>query len=436
MMRSRMVKTVLWCLLIWLSCTRHVHAYETGGVTKAILSNGVTILVRREPEAKVAAIEIFVRMRASDENEANTGIGQLLAVSIFAGTETYSAVRLARLVNQVGGNFHAVWQWNYMELYAVTLPDTCEETISLLADALRNSKLDPKAVDFSRSAILKEVQRQQDDPFNSAYASVRRLVQRGTRYDRPYLGDADKLRAISPRQLKEFHHRILSSDRIVISVVGDVDPRRVARKVEVCFGNMSRLGSTSEETPEPDPRAGAAIVQRAGSSTYVMLGFPAPGVENPDYPAMCLANVLLGGNKSSLLFRKLREERGLGYQVGSLYPALRGESHLAAYVGLDSTRATPEALEAVQAAITEQVNVLRSGDFTDQDLERAKRFLVGKHALKHERTRDRAFYLGWHEAIGLGYQYDFQYADKIKAVTKGDVVHTCSRFFDSTGGSH
>jgi zinc protease len=167
-----------------------------------------------------------------------------------------------------------------------------------------------------------------------------------------------------------------------------------------------------------------------------MLGFPAPGVENPDYPAMCLANVLLGGNKSSLLFRKLREERGLGYQVGSLYPALRGESHLAAYVGLDSTRATPEALEAVQAAITEQVNVLRSGDFTDQDLERAKRFLVGKHALKHERTRDRAFYLGWHEAIGLGYQYDFQYADKIKAVTKGDVVHTCSRFFDSTGGSH
>jgi predicted Zn-dependent peptidase len=228
-----MVKTVLWCLLIWLSCMRHVHAYETGGVTKAILSNGVTILVRREPEAKVAAIEIFVRMRASDENEANTGIGQLLAVSIFAGTETYSAVRLARLVNQVGGNFHAVWQWNYMELYAVTLPDTCEETISLLADALRNSKLDPNAVDFSRSAILKEVQRQQDDPFNQAYASVRRLVQRGTRYDRPYLGDADKLRAISPRQLKEFHHRILSSDRIVISVVGDVDPRRVARKVEV-----------------------------------------------------------------------------------------------------------------------------------------------------------------------------------------------------------
>jgi len=403
-------------------------AYETGGVVKTILSNGLTILVRPEPEARVAAVEIFVRVGAADENASNAGIGQLLAGSILAGTETRSTVKLARLVSEVGGNFHAVWQWNYLEVYAVTVPEMCEETISLLADSIRNSKLDTPAVEYSRSAILKGAKRQEGDPFSCAYAALRRRVHRGSVYDRPYLGDPEKVKILSRQQLKEFYERNFSADRIVVSVVGNVDARRVTRKIEVCFGNMARGTARSIGTETLPAGTGEITIEKPGSATYITLGYPAPGVEDPDYPAMCVANVLLGGSKSSLLFRNLREERGLGYHVGSLYPALRGQSHIAAYLGMDSSRATPATLSAVRTAMVEQVGILRAGGFADNDLERAKRFLIGKHALRHERTRDRAHYLGWYEAMGLGYQYDFQYANKIKRVTREDVERVCDWF--------
>jgi len=404
-------------------------AYETGGVVKTILSNGVTILVRPEPGASVAAIEIFMRLGAHDENESNAGIGHLLAGSILAGTETRSAVKLARLVSEVGGNFHAAWQWNYLEVYAVTLPEMCEETISLLADSVRNSKLDEAAVEYSRSATLRECRRQEEDPFNSAYTAVRRLVHHGTPYDRPYLGDPDAVSTISRQQLKEFYERDLAPERIVVSIVGNVDPAQVTRKVEVCFGNMVRRSTQPLKAEESMPRGtGELTIHKAGPAAYVMLGYPAAGVEDADYPAMCVANVLLGGNKSSLLFANLREERGVGYQVGSLYPALRGGSHIVAYLGMDSARATPDTVALVRDLMLEQVGLLRSGRFADDDLERAKRFLIGHHARRHERARDRAFHLGWHEAMGLGYQYDFQYADKIKLVTRGDVDRVCARF--------
>jgi predicted Zn-dependent peptidase len=146
---------------------------------------------------------------------------------------------------------------------------------------------------------------------------------------------------------------------------------------------------------------------------------------------MCVANVMLGGNKSSLMFRNLREQRGLAYRIGSTYPVLRDGSHIAGYLGMDSARATPDALNAARDGILEQVQTLRSGAFTDDDLERAKGYLMGNHALQHQRVRDRAFLLGRFEALGLGYQYDFRFPDKVKEVTRERLLDLLTRYLKS-----
>lgn len=429
MTSRRSFLTALISLLLVGVLTQANAAYQTGGVAKTILSNGVTVLMRKEPEAKFVAIEVFLRIGAEDESPTDAGIGQLLAGTILSGTETRSALKLSRLISEVGGNFHAVWQPNYLEIHAVTVPDMADETVSLLADSIMNSTLEPEAIEYSRKAILKEADRQADDPFTVAYNAVRHLVQRGTPYDRPYLGDTARVKAITRDQLKVFYDRNLSSDRLVISVVGNMDMTEVGKKIETCFGNMPRQRSERSAPTVPTASGGQSDVEKSVPSAYVMLGYPAPGVESPDYPAMCVANVLLGANKSSLLFRNVRERLGLGYQIGSLYPDLRGSGYVVAYLGLDSARATPDVLESARKAMLEQVDTLCAGRFTDEDIEYAKRYLIGNHALEHERTRDRAFHLGRYETIGLGYQYDFLYADKIKQVTREQVQTACVQYF-------
>lgn len=416
--------------LVFLFARPAQAAYETGGVVKTFLSNGVTVLMRKEPDAKIVAIEIFVRIGAADEDASNAGIGQLVAGSILAGTETRSAAKLARLTSEVGGNFHAVWQPNYLEIYAVTLPDMADDAVSLLADSVQNSKFDQSAVDYARAAIAKESKRQADDAFTSAYGALRRLVQHGSVYDRPYLGDPETLKGVTREQLKAFYERNLSADRVVISVVGNVDFEKVSRKIEVCFGRMPRIPARpAKETASVSGRE--VRIERPGPEAYLMVGYPAPGVESPDYAAMCVANVLLGGNKSSLMFRNLREQRGLAYRIGSTYPVLRGGSHVAAYLGMDSARAAPDALNVARDGILEQVQTLRSGAFTDDDLERAKRYLMGNHALQHQRVRDRALLLGRFEVLGLGYQHDFRFPDRVREVTREKLLDVCTRYLNS-----
>lgn len=424
----RILLTILIIALAHLAVPS-MAAYETGGVIKTIMSNGVTLLVYPEPESSVVAIEIFARVGAQDEDRSDMGIGHLLAGSILSGTEGRAPLKLSRLVSEVGGNFRAIWQWNYVEVYAVTAPSVWSETLGLLADSIQESTLDQRAVDFSRASIVRQNSQQDNDLFNTAYTALRRIIHRGTPYDRAYLGDPSAVTGIAQQRLKDFYAANFTSDRIVISVAGNVDPMQVQRRTEGRFGNMQR----SRLKPVPDKRYegsfGEVLLQRPGAATYVMLGYPAAGVDDPDYPAMCVANVILGGNKSSLLFSRLREGLGLGYQVGSLYPALRGGSHIAAYLGIDSSRANQNVLDTVRKTMEQQFDVLRTGLFSDDDLQRAKRYLIGSHALKHERTRDRAFNLGWHEAIGLGYQYDFLYGSKINAVAHDDVKRVCAKYF-------
>ena len=98
-----MKKALLIICLILAVCHPGWCSYDTGGVVRMMLSNGVTVLVKQEPESSIAAVEILVRVGAQDERFTNVGIGQLLAGSILAGSKTHSNFRLARLAAEAGG---------------------------------------------------------------------------------------------------------------------------------------------------------------------------------------------------------------------------------------------------------------------------------------------------------------------------------------------
>jgi predicted Zn-dependent peptidase len=409
---------------------------RNGGVEKTILSNGLTLLVKREPEARTAAIEVFIRVGAKQETDSTAGIGHLLAGTLLTGTEGRSPRRLAELVSQVGGNFRCVWQSDYIEINAVTLPLMCDEAIGLLSESVRRPSFDPEAIERARKAILRQTRLLEDSQYGTGYDSLVAQVHRGGPYGRPYLGDPDAVSAITRPQLEAFYRKYVVPNNIVIAVVGNVDPMRISRKVESSFGGMeyaplSRTGPPAS-TPNDAPPEETPDEPEQTAASYVMIGYPAPSAVEKDYPAACIANVLLGGNKSSLMFTRLREEQGIGYQVGSIYPLLRESGHVAAFVGMDSSRGGPEVTQQVKDAVLGLASSLADGKFSDEDVERAKKYLIGSHALKHERTKDRAYYLGLYEAVGLSYRYDIEYPDVVRSVTRADVERVCREIFSRT----
>lgn len=419
-MNRVMVATSCMVFLFSLNATR-------ASVTKTILSNGLTLIVKSEPSSQIVAIEVFVRAGAEYEDEANEGIGHVLAGSILGGTKSRSPRQYARLFSEVGGSFQATWQWDYLEIYGVTLPELCGDAITLLADSIQQSAFRTDVVEYAKSAILSQARVVEADSFGAAYTELRKAFYPPGFYSRSFLGNPEVIKSLDSRALQAFCEKYFKPDRIVISIAGKVNPDEVSLKVSKLFGNMRYEPTKGARVQEPPGRA-VSMAKTIGQVTYLMLAFPAPSINSPDYPAFSVANVILGGNKSSLLFRKLREEMGFGYQVGSLYPTLRGPAHIVAHVSMDVQRADQASIQSAKAAILEQIQRLMDGKFSEEDLERAKQYIIGSHTIKHERVRDRAYYLGWYESMGKGYQYDTKYLDDVRKVTKQDVVEVAKRY--------
>lgn len=172
---------------------------------KTIFSNGLTLIVKPEPEASTVAIEIFIRIEGNSEDKNTQGLGHLLAASILGGTKSRSPSKVARLFSEVGGSFHAVWQWDYLEIYGLTVPEMCNEALALLADSVRKPAFYPEVIEYARSAVLKQAKAFESDPFSAAYAKLRKAFYLTGPYKHIFVEDTQAASRLSREQLEAFH---------------------------------------------------------------------------------------------------------------------------------------------------------------------------------------------------------------------------------------
>jgi predicted Zn-dependent peptidase len=155
-----------------------------------------------------------------------------------------------------------------------------------------------------------------------------------------------------------------------------------------------------------------------------MLAWPAPAFGAPDYAASKVLNAWLGAGMSSPLFMKVREEKGLAYEVASFYPSQKLGGSFIIYAGMD-----PSNLDAAQARALSVVDEAVKAPISADDLESAKRYIRGHFAMDHQTNGRQAWYMGFYELMGKGWAYDAQYPKDVQAVTAADVHAAAKKIF-------
>jgi zinc protease len=166
------------------------------------------------------------------------------------------------------------------------------------------------------------------------------------------------------------------------------------------------------------------LIQRPGPAAQLMVGYLAPGVTRENYPVYATLDAIVGGGKRGRLFTNIREKHSLGYQLGSFYQPLLQQSHLVGYVVTPPYRRNPRTeqpesvVDLAKTQLLQQLRDLAATGPTDQELARARSYVVGRYALRGERTRDQAKWLAWNVAMNLGADFDQYFSTQVGAVTK------------------
>lgn len=386
-----------------------------------VLPSGVTLLLRRDPSARLVAMRAAWAGGVRLESESTSGAAALLARVITRGCGKRRAAEVVARVDELGGGLEGVAGRNSFGVSAEWLAEGWRGGFELFADCLLAPRLEMSELRGARGQLLEELAEQAALPGRAAYRLFLRALYGEHPYHRDVLGSEGSLLSLGRNALRDFYERHFPMSGLTLVMVGDFELDEALAAVRERFAQAPRgkLTPAAVVAPRFDGRAAAEreVYEYLDgiSQAHLVIGFPGATVASADRFALEVLGALLGG-QSGRLFLELRERQGLAYQVAVHVAEGLDPGYLAIHVAC-----APDKLERVHEAIRKELERLQSGGVTADELARAKNYVIGAHQVAMQRRAAIATAMAFHEAYGLGWQSWRDYADRVGAVGMSEV---------------
>ncbi len=405
-------------------------AVQAAPVEAVALSNGVRVLLHRNPKVPMIALRAAFRSGVVHETAANNGISRLAAQCLVKGTKSRSAAEIAAEIENLGGAIGTDSGLNSTVAAVDVLSKDLDRGLSLLADVLLHPTYPADEVDKERALQLAAIQQEQDQIMALCRNLLREnLFGPGHPYALNPLGTRETLAALTPAALAA-HHRVLCTGRnLVVALFGDLPERDLKPALEKAFGAFAAADPPAlPPFAAPNPAEPVRVVQNADKAqAVVQIGFPGAAVDSPDRFALELIEDALS-DMASRLFLRIREQQGLAYFVGSAQRQGLRTGHFVFYAGCDPAKA-----DHVVTELLDEVAKLAASGLEPDEFERAKAKLLG--ALKMERQNLGGFAqrVALDELMGLGPRFYQEQEAKVAALTLSDASAAAAKYFARPG---
>lgn len=398
----------------------------TRKITIETLENGLKVLVKKNLSNEIVAIRFFVNGGSALESLDEAGLTNLTAHLLFKGTKDKNFSQIAEEFDSLGGVWGGSVERDFLEIHLDIPKKNWKSGLKLLAEVLISPSFSQEEIEKEKWLILQQIKSIEDDPFELAYRAFNENIYGSHSYAKPTYGFLNTVAQFNRHNLEKQYRKYFCSQNALIIFVGDLNPKEVIRFVKNCFMDLpegERLSFRKQTWQSLEKRK---IIKKDDlKQAMIFLGFKADSVKDKDYAALKLINVILGGGMSSRLFENVRDQKGLGYALGSFYPTRLDTSTLVLFLGVQ-----PERVKEAEAAFWEEIEKIKSEEISEDEFNRAKNYLIGNFYLTQQRNKEQAYYLGWFETLGLGYDYSLTYLEEIKNLEISQVKEVALKLFN------
>lgn len=392
-----------------------VHVYRT--------SRGVPVLVHPRAGSPITNVGVFVRGGAVVEPQGADGVARLAVQSSLRGTERRSGARIAEAAEELGGSIGVSAALESLS-WSMSVPTRhVASAIELLGDVVQRAQFAPDAVENERLLALAEVERARDDMFRWPMRLAMQAAYGNHPYARAVIGTESSLASVTADAVRNYHHANVLQSASAICVVGDVTPDDVARIVAREFATVEWQQDATPAAPAwPDSLRAQHESRQKQQSALAML-FEGPDRFAPTRFASHVLSVIASG-LGGRFFEQLRDKQSLAYTVSAYGVERRSAGLFAAYIAT-----APEREEEARVGLLKEFEKLRESPVSDEELQRAKTYLVGTHAISQQ---SGASVMGdiidaWLFGAGLAERASF--VDDVQRVTAKDVQDLAHRYF-------
>ncbi len=393
-------------------------------VRKTTLRNGVRVVSEWLPSVRSIALGVWVGAGSRYEKPEESGLSHFIEHLVFKGTKRRDARQIAQALESLGGSLNAFTSREHTCYIARVLDEHLPQAVDVLADIVCHATFTPTNMNRERLVICEEIKESLDSPADYIHDIFARAFWGEHPLGQPIMGFQETVMSIPRRTLRAFIDRHYRARSVVIAASGSISHDRLVKLVRDHFS----FDAGASEPPLPANRINAdrvVIKPDDNSQTQFCLGFPGLAYRDLRKMGMMVMTSYLGGGMSSVLFQKIREQRGLAYSVYSFHDFFQDFGVFGVYLGTDRSH-----LEQAYDVIMTECRRLKRRKMSASDLHQVKAQIKGNLTLGMESTVNRMNRLGRMEMMIGQYVPLEATMEAVDKVTAAEIAELANLVFD------
>ena len=391
---------------------------------RRVLSNGLVVLLYPRLSAMTAQLSVAIKYGSNDDFADRIGTAHFLEHMLVGGSS--NRIRLNHEIERLGGiaNFETSKECTFS--IVDVFPERLSEASKVISGLIFDSSFEKDKLELERKVILNEIAEASDDPGDKTEETLLKCLFRRHPVRNPILGSKKTVSEITLPDIEEARGNYYCPRNMILILTGKFSEKEAKKVLEV-FQDRNNAGSILRVNRSAEvckPRRQASTKRSGITQAYLSFGFKTPPAKDVDIPTLELINAILGIGESSRLFVELREKRALTYGYDSVNVAGLDFGYFSVSCAVKS-----QSLNLTQSIIHGEFEKLKVNPVTNSELEKSKNLILSDVLRSIDSAHNFPRILTDLEMYFENENALIQYVNKIKSLTKQNIVEVANKYF-------
>jgi zinc protease len=379
--------------------------------------NGLKVIFKRRPSSPTVSAGLFTRGGVKNQTAQNAGIEALTLQTAAEASKSFPREAMRRELSRTGSTISAGVNYDFGVLALSSTRQNFDRTWDIFTDVFLNPSFTQEDFQIVRERTLTGLRNQSVSPDSALGVLEDKIIYAGHPYATEPNGTIETVSNLKIEDLRAYHKNLLQTSRLLLVIVGDLEPETVRKQVTASFGKLPRGDYKEQPTPKISfAQPTLDVTTRAIPTNYVKGVFSAPSISDPDYHAMRVAMTIL----QSRVYNEVRTKRNLSYAPN----AEMGDN------AANTANIYVTAVDANQAVsvMLKEVEEMKSATQDEDNFTGVPGFFLTTYYINQETNAAQVAELARYELIGGGWRNSLGFLDKIRTVTPKDVQAAAQKY--------
>lgn len=408
-------------------------AFRFPEIRRRTLGNGLRVWTVQHRAVPLVSFLVLLPVGAAADPRERPGLAAITSDMLDEGCGDLDAIELHETLGRIGGHLDSEIGSDATILTLTTIARFAGRGAGLLADMLIRPRLEPRDFERVRELRLNRLVQLRDMAPALADRAFTELLYAGHPYGHLPIGTEESLRGLMLSEVGAFHTSMYAPASITVVAAGDASHDALADFVEGAFGTWAagRDGATPADPATllapPPPQDRVALLHRpAAAQSELRIGHVAAPRNTPDYHALLVLNMVLGGQFVSRINMNLREDKGYTYGARTSFDFRRGPGPFALQASVQSE----STVDAVLEALSELRGIRGERPVTRKELETGRAALTRGYPRNFETAEQISRAAAQLALYALPDDYFSTFVPKVLAIDESDVTRVAAEHID------